>query len=389
MVPRTLEKQLRDVITQFPVIVILGPRQAGKTTLAKRITPFIKKQTIHLDLENPSDFSILEENPENYFDLNKDKCIIIDEVQRLPSLFPRLRPIIDNYKKPGRFILLGSANPTILKGSSESLAGRVVYMELTPFHLLELSPTKDMLSLWLRGGFPEPFLMKSLKYVKLWHRSFLNTYFERDLPLLGLNISPRILARTFTMFAHMQGGLCNISTLSRSLGIGRRKVEEIMQFFTSSYLLRELLPFYTNNKKRLIKTPKYYIRDSGLFHHTLHIDTLNDLWEHHCIGASWEGFIIEQIASLGLDLVPYFYRTRAGTECDLVLVRGNTPLVTIEAKISEAPSMTKSIMNSIHDLGTKENYIVVPSCKNPYPLKEKSVVCGLPWLLSTLKKKYD
>ena len=150
-----------------------------------------------------------------------------------------------------------------------------------------------------------------------------------------------------------------------------------MQFFMSSYMLRELAPFYVNNKKRLIKTPKYYIRDSGLLHHTLHIKEISELLGHPAIGASWEGFVIEQVINLGLDVVPYFYRTRAGAECDLVLVRGNTPLVCIEAKVNEAPSITKSLINSIHDLGTKENFMVTPSLKNPYQLKENVTVCGL------------
>lgn len=386
MITRVLEKKLKELTSHFPAIVILGPRQVGKTTLVRQISPFLHREVVYLDLENPDDLRSLESNPQVYFEQNKEKCVIIDEVQRLPSLFPRLRPIIDSYRKQGRFILLGSASPTILKGSSESLAGRVVYLELTPFNILELSPQKDVISLWLKGGFPEPFLMKDTKYRKFWYDAFLSTYFERDLPLLGLNTPPTTLSRAFSMFAYMQGNLCNVSNLSKSLGIDRKTVEKVMQFFISSYMLRKLPPFFINNKKRLIKAPKYYIRDSGLLHHTLHIKTISELLGHPSIGASWEGFVIEQVASLGLDLVPYFYRTRAGSECDLVLVRGNTPLICIEAKVNEAPSITKGLINSINDLSTKDNFIVTPSLENPYQTKGNITVCGLPWLLKHLQK---
>jgi len=255
MIKRNLEERLKKWVDFFPVVVILGPRQVGKTALAKRVTPFLKKPSIHIDMEYTSDLEIFSKSPEIFLEKNKDKCIIIDEVQRMPSLFPLLRPIIDKHRVAGRFILLGSASPTLLKESSESLAGRVIYVELTPFQLLELSPEEDMLHLWFSGGFPEPFLIRNNEMAKLWHESFLNTYFERDLQLLGVNTSPQKLRRTFNMLAHMHGNLCNISNLSRSLGLDRRVIERIIKFFLSSYMLRELSPFYVNNKKRLIKTP--------------------------------------------------------------------------------------------------------------------------------------
>lgn len=389
MIKRELENKLKKWVDFFPVVVILGPRQVGKTTLAKQIIPFLKKKNIHLDLEYTNDLEILSTRPEIFLEENKDKCIIIDEVQRMPSLFPLLRPIVDNHRVAGRFILLGSASPTLLKESSESLAGRVIYIELTPFQLLELSPEKDMLHLWLNGGFPEAFLIREDKLARVWYASFLNTYFERDLQLLGLNISPRILRRTFNMLAHMHGNLCNISNLSRSLGLDRRVIERIIEFFLSSYMLRELPPFYVNNNKRLIKTPKYYIRDSGILHHTLKINSLNELWAHPSIGPSWEGFVVEQVANLSIDLVPYFYRTRRGGECDLVLVQGHKPVVCIEAKMNNQPKITKSLSSSIQDLETKENFIVTPSVKHSYALNQNTTVCNLPWLLNHLKNTFS
>lgn len=388
MIERRLTKKIEAHLEHFPAVAILGPRQVGKTTLAKYVAPLVKKPTIHLDLERPSQLKSLTSNPEVYLDQHKDKCIIIDEVQRLPSLFPLLRPMIDDHRVPGRFLLLGSASPTLLKESSESLAGRIIYTELSSLNLLEVNPAKDFYHLWLYGGFPEPFSKKDVSKIEDWYTSFLNTYFERDLKMLGLNLTTDILLRTFSMMAHMQGSLCNISQLSKSLTVNRRTLERILEFFKSSYMIRRLPPFFVNVKKRLVKSPKYYIRDSGVLHHTLHIHTLKQLFEHPVLGSSWEGFVIEQVASLGLDMVPYFYRTQAGAECDLVLVKGHTPIVCIEAKMTNTPTMTKSFASSLQDLKTKENFIVTPALDNPYQLKENVTVCGLPWLLDHLTRDF-
>lgn len=386
MIKRKLTQKILDSLANFPAVAILGPRQVGKTTLAKYIAPLLKKPTIHIDLEKPSQQRSLTDNPEVFLDQHKDKCIIIDEVQRLPALFPLLRPMIDDHRVAGRFILLGSASPTLLKGSSESLAGRIIYTELNPLILSEVDPVKDFYHLWLHGGFPEPFMKKNPSIIQDWYESFLNTYFERDLNMLGLGLSSTLLSRTFSMLAHMQGALCNISQLSKSLAINRKTVERIIEFFRSSYMLRRLPPFFMNVKKRLVKSPKYYIRDTGVLHHTLDIHTSKELLEHPIIGSSWEGFVIEQVVNLDIGLTPYFYRTQAGAECDLVLVRGHKPVVCIEAKMTNTPKMTKSLASSLKDLQTSQNYIVIPSCDYPYVLKEGTTVCSLPWLLSNLQK---
>lgn len=387
MIERRLARKIEESLEEFPAVAILGPRQIGKTTLARHIAPLVKKSTIYLDLERPSHLKSLASNPEVYLDQHKEKCIIIDEVQRFPSLFPLLRSIIDEYRVPGRFLLLGSASPTLLKESSESLAGRIIYTELASLNLLEVNFEKDLYHLWLHGGFPEPFCKKDTSKIQDWYISFLNTYFERDLKLLGLNLTSDILLRTFSMMAHMQGALCNISQLSKSLAINRRTLERIIDFFNRSYMIRRLPPLFSNVKKRLVKSPKYYIRDTGILHHTLDIHTLKHLFEHPILGSSWEGMVVEQVASLGLNLVPYFYRTQAGAECDLVLVRGHKPVVCIEAKITNTPKMTKSLTSSLADLGTAHNYIVIPSCEHPYSLKKGGVtVCNLHWLLAHLEK---
>ena len=385
MIKRRLTQKILDSLANFPAVAILGPRQVGKTTLAKHISPLLKKPTMHIDLEKPSQLKSLTDNPEVFLDQHKDKCIIIDGVQRLPSLFPLLRPMIDAHRVAGRFILLGSASPTLLKDSSESLAGRIFYTELNPLSLSEVDPVKDFYQLWLHGGFPEPFVKKDPTIIRDWYDSFLNTYFERDLNMLGLSLSPTLLSRTFSMMAHMQGGLCNISQLSKSLAIHRNTVERIIEFFKSSYMLRRLPPFFINVKKRLVKSPKYYIRDTGVLHHTLGIHTSKELLEHPIIGSSWEGFVVEQVTNLNTRLAPYFYRTQAGAECDLVLVRGHKPVICIEAKMTNTPKMTKSLTSSLQDLQTSQNYIVIPSCDYPYTLKQGTTVCSLPWLLSNIE----
>lgn len=389
MIERNLTKKIELYLADFPAVALLGPRQVGKTTLAKYIVPKLEKPSIYLDLERPSQLEPLMKNPEAFLEQHKDKCLIIDEVQRYPALFPILRPMIDEYRFPGRFLLLGSASPTLLKESSESLAGRIMYTELCPLGLVEVGGHARQRDLWLNGGFPEPFSKKSASKRENWYASFLRTYFEKDLKMLGLNLNAHILSRTFTMMGYMQGGLCNLSQLSNSLATDRRTIERILEFFTSSYMLRRLSPFSLNVKKRLVKSPKYYIRDSGLLHHTLGIHTWQELFENPILGSSWEGFVVEQVMSLGLNLLPYFYRTQAGAECDLVLVQGNQAVVCIEAKMSNTPKMTKSLLSSLEDLKTEKNFIVTPSTEHPYPLKEGTTACNLTWLLNFLQENFS
>ncbi len=389
MIERRLTPKIIEYIENFPSIAVLGPRQIGKTTLVKHIAPFLKKETLYIDLEKPSDSIVLEKNPEIFFSNNKDKCIIIDEIQRMPSLFALLRPMIDEHRVSGRFILLGSASPTILKECSESLAGRIIYTELSSLNILELPKGKntDMHKLWLYGGFPEVYLKNNNNEIYNWHESFIRTYFERDIKLLGLNISYDILSRVFSMIGHLQGSTLNISHLSKSIGVDRRTIEKILEYFVSSYILRRLPPFFINIKKRLVKSPKYYIRDNGLYHHMLNIKTFNELLKNPCIGPSWEGFITEQILTILKRAIPYFYRTQAGAECDIVLVEGFQPTICIEAKAANVPKVTKGFVSTISDLNTKENYIVIPNCSNPYQIKSNIMVCDLEYLLKKLEQK--
>lgn len=385
MIERLLVNKVKKLLLQFPAVAILGARQVGKTTLAKYIEIVLSRDVIHLDLEKSIDRSALENNPELYFEINKEKCIVIDEIQRMPHLFAVLRPSIDEYRIPGRFLLLGSASPHLLKGTSESLAGRIAYTELTTLNALEIPKERSIKDLWLSGGFPEPFLSSDQEYIKEWYNYFLATYFERDLRLLGLQAEPTKLSRLFSMIAHMQGSPFSVNTIAKSIGMDRRTIEKYTQFFISSYMVRCLLPFHINSKKRLVKSPKFYFRDSGLFHCVLNINSVDMLLRHPLIGASWEGFVLEQITTVFDHLTPYFYRTQAGAECDLVLVSGNEPVACIEAKMSSSPKMTKSLTTAIKDLGTKKNFVVVPVCETPYNLSEKTIVCDLKFMLSMHK----
>jgi len=341
-----------------------------------------------LDLERASDRGALEANAETYLKSYEDHLIIIDEVQRMPEIFQTLRPLVDSHRIPGRFLLLGSANPDLVGNSAESLAGRICYTELSGFNFLEVQDDIELNKLWLDGGFPDPCLSTDPVFVHDWRRSFLSTYFERDLVgNLELDVLPTQLERLFSVLSYMQGSVSNVSNLSRSLGIDRRKIEKAIDFMIRSYTIRKLLPFHVNNKKRLVKSPKYYIRDSGLFHEQVKLYNFDQLFRSPLLGASWEGFVLEQIASLDLGLSPYFYRTQAGTECDLVLVRGNVPVFCIESKISSTPKISKGLIESYKDLNPKKTFIVVPNCPNPYPLHKDIEVCNLPFVLNFLKKK--
>lgn len=377
MIKRQLERRGLSLLKSFPAIAILGPRQVGKTTLAKLIIKEIKKDAVYLDLELPQDASKLA-NPEIYFELNEKKCVVIDEIQRQPELFPILRAIIDQHRTPGRFVLLGSASPDLLRKSSETLAGRIIYTELTPLNCIEIRHKIDLNTHWFRGGFPEPLLAKNLKIAAEWHRSFIKTYVERDLRNLGLNASPALLFRFISMLAHNQGGIWNASNYAKSLGISSPTVANYLDFMENAYLVRRLHSFHVNANKRIIKAPKVYVRDSGIVHNLAGINNINGLLGHPVIGSSWEGYVIEQVISVTQNSYEYYYyRTQDGTECDLILAKGSRPLACIEIKFTTSPKKTKSFTNSIVDLKTKNNFIIIPKCNESYPLDKNITVCNV------------
>jgi len=376
MIKRKLQSRILNLLEHFPAIAILGPRQIGKTTLAISLIPAINKEVVYLDLELPADVNRLS-NPQMFFESNLDKCVIIDEIQRIPDLFPVIRAVIDQHRVPGRFILLGSASPELLKQNSETLAGRIVYTELTSLLINEIEAIQGTDDLWVKGGFPEPFLITDQELLQEWYQSFIRTYIERDLPLLGLRADPLLLNRLLNMLAHSQGTLLNQANLSKSLGITSPTVNRYIGFFENAFILRLLPPWYSNIKKRLVKSPKAYLRDSGILHHLLGIQNYNGLLGHPILGYSWEGFVVEQIInSINPGTFISFYRTAEGAECDLILSNGLEILACIEIKFSDAPKTTKSFTTAVRDLQSVTNFIVVPNCPEPYLLKENVTVCN-------------
>lgn len=375
MILRRKIEDFVELLNYFPVLAITGPRQCGKTTIAKELIKYIAKETIYLDMESIADRNKLLD-PELYFADNIDKCIIIDEIQFSPEIFPVLRSSIDKNRVSARFVILGSASPTLIKQSSESLAGRIAYEELTPFNLSEVGLEKKDKH-WLRGGFPNSFLATKDKVSFLWLKNFVNTYIHRDLISLGLNTSTIVLNHFLIMLAHSQGDIFNQNNFARSLGVSSPTIKKYLYFFEESYFIRVLKPYHFNIKKRLVKSPKVYIRDTGVLHYLNNLQDSSSLKNSLTVGASWESYVIEQIIQLlPNEISAYYYRTHHGTECDLVLVKGVKAIASIEIKYSSSPGLTKGFVISIDDLKTKNNYIITPNSDN-YRIRKDITVCSL------------
>lgn len=376
MIERRLQKEIIALLKQFPAVAILGARQVGKTTLAKQIAASQKKPFLYLDLENPLDVRRLAD-PYTFLSDNNDKFIIIDEVQTIPSLFAVLRSVIDEDRRNGRFILLGSASPQLVKGVSESLAGRITYRELSPISFTELPDNISRNKHWLRGGFPQALLAKNDKASAEWMNSFVRSYVERDLGFLfGIELTSNIIRRILSMLAHINGSVWNAEMVARSLGITAPTVNRYIDFLEGAFLVHRLPAFYVNTRKRLVKAPKIYIRDSGLLHQLSDVQNTLSLKGHPVVGSSWEGYIVEQVKELkpaGVDL--YYYRTQTGAEYDIVLARGVHPVACAEIKLTNAPVISKGNYQSIADIKTKKNFVVVPDV-DEYKTKEGIIICN-------------
>lgn len=368
-IARIAEARVSQLVKTNPAVVLVGPRQVGKTSLVKHLAAQFSREAVYYDLENPDDYHQFA-NPSLLLEPLKDQTVILDEVQRVPALFPALRGLIDRHRQPGRFILLGSASPELIRDTSESLAGRVAYFELHPFTLPELPGAIDYRQHWLRGGFPESLLADSDEKSLDWRENFIRSYLERDLPLLGLRADPMLIRRLWTMIAHLNGQLLNLSALGNSLDISAPTVRRYLDFLESAFLIRQLQPWYANTSKRLVKTPKIYLRDTGLLHALLHTGTMRDMQSHPALGASWEAYIVQEIAArLPARADLYFYRTHDGTEADLVITRSGIPEVLVEIKYSTTPKPGKGFFIAKNDLATTRNFIVCPVPKG-YPLAE-------------------
>ena len=385
IIKRIYQDKLFLLLNQFPIVGLLGPRQSGKTTIAKMVQKQMKgKQPVYFDLESPTDFRKFYD-PELFLQDYEDTCVIIDEVQRLPELFPLLRSLVDKKRKPARFLLLGSASPDLVKGVSESLAGRISYLEAHPFHILELADKKNILQKhWFRGGFPDAWLAKNDDYHFQWVDGFVRTFVERDLnTLFGTTFSPQTMFRLWRMLAHYHGDIWNAQSFAKGLDISPTTVNRYVDFLEGAFMLRKLQPYYVNSKKRLVKAPKVYLRDSGILHYLLDIQNFKTLKAHPSVGYSWEGYVIEQIVStLPRTVQPFYYRTHNGSEIDLVLVKGIKPVATIEIKNTLSPTISRGMLESIKDLKAKNNFIVTPQESLSYPLSKSIVVSGLKQFLS-------
>ncbi|MBC7782050.1 MAG: ATP-binding protein [Proteobacteria bacterium] len=370
MIERILLSSLRERLAGAPGVVLLGPRQCGKTTLARMIaaeTP----GTLFLDLERPADRARLAA-PELFLPGFRDRLVVLDEVQHMPDLFAALRPEIDAHRRPGRFLLLGSASGVLLRQSAESLAGRVSYLELRPLLAAEVAPDLSTLqSLWLRGGFPPSYTATDDRASFVWREDFIATFLQRDLPQLGSSIAAATMHRFWRMLAHLHGQRFNASQIGASLGgLAHTTVGRYVDLLVDTMLVRRLEPFLPNVGKRLVKAPKLYLRDSGLLHALLGLGSVEDLQGHPGTGASWEGFVIEQILALcPTGAQAGFYRTAVGAELDLVVEIGRRR-IGFEVKFSSAPTVKRGFWQAVEDTGVARTYIVAP-VDAAYPLADR------------------
>lgn len=382
MIQRYLYKNILRQLSYFPAVGLLGPRQVGKTTLAKTLVQELNKEVEYIDLEYPEDVAKLNQ-PALFLKRLENKTVIIDEVQRMPEIFPVLRSLIDQHNVPGRFILLGSASPDILRDTSETLAGRISYLELMPFNYAEVGG--DYETHWFRGGFPKAYLAPDVDLWASWFFNFRRTYAERDLPLLGMPANPREIQRLLTMIASVHGGLLNYNMLANSLGMTNKTVTRYIDFLESAFLVKRLQPYFINIGKRLTKSPKLYICDSGFLHFLLGLTKSDDIFGHYLAGNSWEGYVIQEIANyLPINTQVYFYRTQTGAEIDLIIQKGNTVKLAVEIKLSNAPKIQRGTTVALQDLNNPPLLIVTPSADD-YELNENRFVCSI----NTLKKWLD
>lgn len=378
MIERTLINEIPRLLSYFPALGLIGPRQVGKTTLVKAMATSMSKPIVYLDLENQNDLAALENDPQWFLEQHLDKTVVIDEVQRMLSLFPLLRSLIDQKPEGGRFILLGSASPQLLAQSSETLAGRIVYRELTSIRWDEVQKVGISLSEhWLRGGFPRALLAPDNSLWYDWQESFVKTYVETDLQLLGLKASPPVLQKLLRMLTTVQGSSLNYSNLGNSMGLSGNTIQGYIDYLEHSFVIRRLAPYFVNIGKRLVKSPKLYFRDSGILHYLTNISEYDELIRHAVAGPSWEGYVIEQITGrMAGNVQAYYYRTQNGAEVDLCLVRGNEPIASFEIKLSNSPTTSKGNTEAIQDLGTNHNFIITPS-SHDYQPNPRWQVCTL------------
>ena len=370
--------KISQAFSIHPAVALLGPRQCGKTTISRQFGEIIKSQkNIHyFDLEDPDDLDVMQHPKAVLQDL--EGLIIIDEIQRLPELFPLLRVLIDRKHKKQQFLILGSASRDLIKQSSESLAGRIEYLELTPFDYRE---TEHLDDLWVRGGFPVSFLAQSIKESYQWRKQYIRTFLERDIPQLGINIPAQNLRRFWMMLAQNHGNVMNYSEIGRSLALSHNTIRHYTDLLSGTFMIRQLQPWFENISKRQVKSPKVYFRDSGILHSLLAIENKTQLTRHIKCGASWEGFAIEEI--IRHHAFPqeecYFWGTHQNAEIDLLSMTASKR-IGFEIKFTDKPSPTKSVHIALEDLKLDKVIIIYPGKKH-YHYSDKIEICGLEYYL--------
>ncbi len=389
MIERTITPLLLKHLSEMPAVALLGARQVGKTTLAKSLSQTM--DTLYLDLESPSDLLKLSD-PKSFFEMHADKLIILDEIQRMPDLFTVLRGVIDTNREQGRrtgqFLFLGSASMDLMRQSSESLAGRIRYLDMSGFNCIEVGASEDtQRTLLVRGGFPESYLAATDESAMDWLEDLIRTYLERDIPQMGFSIPSARLRRLWTMLAHLQGEVINASKIAANLEVDNKTVSWYIDILCDLLLVRRLNPYHANVKKRLVKKPRYYIRDTGIQHRLLGIESHQALLSNPVLGKSFEGFVIENIHSM----IPrrsetYFYRTAAGAEIDLLIKLPSSELWAVEIKHGTAPKLNKAVFNrTCEEVGAAKKFVIYGG-ESVIPLGDDTLMLPLKGFLGSLAR---
>jgi uncharacterized protein len=389
-ITRQIESVVRARLATVPAVALLGPRQVGKTTLARKIAADWAGQSVYLDMERPADRRKLDD-ADSYLRAQQGRLVVIDEMHRVPELFAVLRGIIDDWRaaglRSGHFLLLGSAALDLMQQASESLAGRIAYLDVNPLSVQELSPSVALNTVWLRGGFPDSVLAPDDATSMTWRRDFIRTYLERDVPMFAPRLPGPSVGRLWTMLAHNQGELLAQTRLAAALGVSAPSVARYVDLLVNLQLVRTLQAWNSNVGKRLVKTPKTYVRDSGLVHALLGLQTQDDVLGHPVAGHSFEGVVIEQLIQAAAPRYDaYFYRTQDGAEIDLVLAQGNVPVMAIEVKLSSAPTVGKGFTSACDALGVTRRYVVY-SGEESYPLRHGIQAVSLMALLDAIQQE--